>query len=509
MSNVMNFLPLLDSSRDSETRTDAEIASKLTTEALREELARRQHHEVPFTWSEELVTPSGAWAFQTEASLSDTAVACASLAATGNRRIGLCAASIKGDSSEESEVQTLKNKVEGVITNLSKIIEAAYRVMRPTLYLDASFDALTEEFGALLTALKEQKRPVQEDVEVPKERPQESLPETEIVVVETEEGVAEMVDTITACLEGTAACEAKEPQLAVDLEGVSLGRDGDISIVQIFLAPKKVCFLVDVFTLGSVAFKTAGRVSRTTTIASLLEDPQVKKLLFDCRTDNEALAHLYGVHMRGVVDVQLMYSATRTETRQRTKLFALSLVATRCANISKDDEANFHSINNWGMAALVLGGKTTQCYMEEQRMNALVLNEEPDMKDAWEDFKVRVDCVKETEGYAMCNERPLSSLAQRYCAQDVALLGRIWRYCRDHEAWNQDWEERVSKETQSRLAMADLPTSTLSSMTRDDWTKAPEGWAEIEQVSRVTGKVIKKGKGKSKAKATKVDSGSW
>ncbi|PPJ54328.1 hypothetical protein CBER1_06115 [Cercospora berteroae] len=506
----MNFLPLLDSSRDKGTRIDAEIAATLSTEALKEELDHRQQQEATLTWSEEPATPSGAWAFPTEASLGETAVACASLAATGERRVGLCMATIKGGNSEGAEVQTLKNKVEGVIVNLSKITEASYRVMRPTLYTDASFDALTAEFGALLTALKEQKRPMQGDVEglIPySNRPKEPLPETEIIMIDAVESVAEMIDTITSCLSENSHSSATEPALAIDLEGVSLGRDGDISILQIYLPPLKTCYLLDLFTLKSSAFSTPGRVNPKTTLTSLLEAPDVKKLLFDCRTDEEALSHLYGIHVRGVVDVQLMYSATRIETRQRSKLFALSVVTQHCVKLSDSDKENVKSAKNWGMAALVIGGKTTECYMEEQIMNAFVLNEEPDMEDAWEDFKVRVDFVRETEGYAQCNERPLSSLAQEYCAQDVALLGRIWKYCTEHETWNQDWEERVSVETQSRLEMADLPASTLSSLTRDDWTKAPAGWADIQQISRFTGKVMKKGKSKTKAK--KATDESW
>ncbi|GIZ41039.1 hypothetical protein CKM354_000435600 [Cercospora kikuchii] len=506
----MSFLPLLDSSRDKETRNEAEIAATLSKEALREELDRRQQHEATLTWSEEPATPSGAWAFPTEASLGEMAVSCASLAATGERRVGLCAAYIKGGNNEEAEVQSLKNKVEGVVNNLSKITEASHRVMRPTLYTDAGFDALTAEFGALLTALKEQKRPLQADVEgaIPySARPNEPLPETDMIIIDAVESVAEMIDTITSCLSETSHSSANESTLAIDLEGVSLGREGDISILQIFLAPQKTCFLVDIFTLKSSAFNTPGRVSQTTTLTSLLEAPEIKKLLFDCQTDNEALSHLYGIHMRGVADVQLMYSATRTEMRQRSKLFALSVVTQHCAKLSDSDKENFHSINNWGMAALVIGGKTTEYYMHEQIMNALVLNEEPDMEDAWNDFKVRVDYVRKKEGYAQCNERPLNSLAQKYCAQDVTLLGRIWKYCTEHETCNEEWEGRVAKETQSRLDMADLPASTFSSMTRDDWTKAPEGWAEIHQTSRFTGKVMKKGKGKSKAK--KAADESW
>jgi len=86
------------------------------------------------------------------------------------------------------------------------------------------------------------------------------------------------------------------PTLAVDLEGVNLGRHGTITIITV--ATRDVVFLFDLLKLGAGAFERG--------LKSLLEDPAAEKLMFDCRHDADALWHLYGVFLDGVLDLQLM-----------------------------------------------------------------------------------------------------------------------------------------------------------------------------------------------------------
>lgn len=89
-------------------------------------------------------------------------------------------------------------------------------------------------------------------------------------------------------------------RIAVDLEGVELGRHGRISLLQIATSSFGHVFLVDVHLLGSSAFSSHGY-----TLQHLLEDPCIQKLAFDSRRDSDALFHLYNVEIQHVFDLQV------------------------------------------------------------------------------------------------------------------------------------------------------------------------------------------------------------
>ena len=73
--------------------------------------------------------------------------------------------------------------------------------------------------------------------------------------------------------------------LALDCEGVSLGRRGEISLIQI-ATPEKI-FLLDV--------DDTPRTARVVVLAKkILEDASVRKIIHDCKADSDALYHLLG-----------------------------------------------------------------------------------------------------------------------------------------------------------------------------------------------------------------------
>ncbi|KAG2440160.1 hypothetical protein HXX76_004273 [Chlamydomonas incerta] len=128
-------------------------------------------------------------------------------------------------------------------------------------------------------------------------------------------------------------------QLAVDAEGISLGRAGKLCLLSISPAPPPAApadtpapvFLLDVSTLSGTAFQhrpasgaapgadggaaaaaggsAAGPALRS--LKELLECERVTKLLYDVRCDAEALYHQHGVRLGGVVDLQLAEVAYR------------------------------------------------------------------------------------------------------------------------------------------------------------------------------------------------------
>ena len=89
-----------------------------------------------------------------------------------------------------------------------------------------------------------------------------------------------------ACLRGSGA-------LALDVEGIDLGRFGAVSLVQ--LATRERTFVFDV--LGRTAADPVVEFLR-----AVLEDADTIKVVHDCRMDSDALQHCLGIELRNVHD---------------------------------------------------------------------------------------------------------------------------------------------------------------------------------------------------------------
>jgi ribonuclease D len=88
--------------------------------------------------------------------------------------------------------------------------------------------------------------------------------------------------------------------VSLDIEGVDLGRNGVISVVQ--LATADACFILD--ALGN------DRSSPLVVwLASLLSDPTVCKVIHDCRMDADALFFIWGIDLTNVHDTAVWHAA--------------------------------------------------------------------------------------------------------------------------------------------------------------------------------------------------------
>lgn len=97
--------------------------------------------------------------------------------------------------------------------------------------------------------------------------------------------------------------EQNNSLVAVDCEGVSLSRKGELTILSI--ATKEKAYIFDVFKIGEVIFSSGLR--------EILEDNSQKKLMFDCRQDSDALWHQFNIKLAGVLDLQLLEIMYRRE----------------------------------------------------------------------------------------------------------------------------------------------------------------------------------------------------
>ena len=100
--------------------------------------------------------------------------------------------------------------------------------------------------------------------------------------------------------------------LAVDCEGVSLSRKGELTIITV--ATEEKAYIFDVLKLGQAVF-TGG-------LGEILEDKSRKKMMFDCRQDSDALWYQFNVKLTGVLDLQLLEIIYRRETATASRPYS-------------------------------------------------------------------------------------------------------------------------------------------------------------------------------------------
>jgi len=106
-----------------------------------------------------------------------------------------------------------------------------------------------------------------------------------------------------------AQCEAAIKEIymhkiiAVDCEGVNLGRTGKLCLVQIATVCKP--YLFDIIEGGPTLFQHGLRC--------LLEDPLILKVMHDCRLDSDALFHEYQVNLQCVYDTQIGFAIVQRQ----------------------------------------------------------------------------------------------------------------------------------------------------------------------------------------------------
>merc|ERR1719174_796785 len=101
-----------------------------------------------------------------------------------------------------------------------------------------------------------------------------------------------------------------EVVIAVDFEGVKLCRHGALCLVQMTCSDDPtLVYVLDIYVLGKRAFSMA--TPEGTSMKSILENVNIRKVWFDPRNDVDALYHQFGIMPRGIFDLQLAEVADR------------------------------------------------------------------------------------------------------------------------------------------------------------------------------------------------------
>ena len=97
---------------------------------------------------------------------------------------------------------------------------------------------------------------------------------------------------------------------AFDCESVDLGRTQPVTVLNICLEDGDI-FLVDIQVLGGISDR----------LKALLENDDIKKVMFDCRADADSLWHEHKVKLHGIEDFQIMqYVVEHRDTKPAKRI---------------------------------------------------------------------------------------------------------------------------------------------------------------------------------------------
>jgi len=173
-------------------------------------------------------------------------------------------------------------------------------------------------------------------------------------------------------------------RVAIDLEGVNLSRHGTIGILSIGISGH--AWLIDTITLGPSVWDIEASSSAITqnaqiqkdqswwewkswcewiqsiaygitahatpnkpkqTLRTFIESQDHEKLIFDLRNDNDALYNLYGITLKGAIDLQLYEIQTR-HSKNKLRLNGLRRAITNDARMSKAERKRWGAIKDTG-----------------------------------------------------------------------------------------------------------------------------------------------------------------
>lgn len=204
------------------------------------------------------------------------------------------------------------------------------------------------------------------------------------------------------------------PTIFIDLEGVNLGREGELCLLAIHHTISKRSFVVDVHCLGASTFSTPAS-DGTTTLKTILESPTIAKGIFDVRNDSAALYHGFGVRLQCMHDVQLLEIVARPQIWANSRRFrsGLDKVVRSHSNMTAAETANW-------TATKILG--------------------------------VRLFAPEKGGDYDVFKQRPLNPLLIPYSINDVVCLPQLF------EKFTNNLSKHAKRDVESKTEQAILET---------------------------------------------------
>lgn len=162
-----------------------------------------------------------------------------------------------------------------------------------------------------------------EDDEAEKERKlQEAIAKEEIRLSLTAHTMVDTVDSLQACVDEIVSIAkpykpGECPDLMLDAEGGNgHGRHNNLNFIQVMSVSADKTWIIDTRVLGQKVMDTPSSTTGRT-FGQILEDKSIAKVLWDTRQDSDAIYAHFGIHMRGIHDLQVMEAAVRPGSRAK------------------------------------------------------------------------------------------------------------------------------------------------------------------------------------------------
>jgi len=193
------------------------------------------------------------------------------------------------------------------------------------------------------------------------------------------------LDTFLSLLTNLPPSRLDRPQVAMDCEGRSLGRYGSLTLLQIFLHFMAHTYVLDILTLGGrKAFDYEHENGWS--VRRFSESPDILKIFWDPRQDQDALKAHFGVELGWTMCLQLVELVVRDRGRDREYRTRLS----RCIDLEGNAWMSTEDVDKW-----VLANVAGRSYFNRF-------------------------------GYEVFEQRPMPPVALEYAAGDVDQMLQLW-----------------------------------------------------------------------------------
>lgn len=389
-------------------------------------------------------------------------------------------------------INRIKNASDVLAVIEKHLCEVEHLPEHEAFYLDAGLDKAVARMDNLLKRVRHRGQPAVwrvsvttpfQEVSAKEQASRLAAQNAKVSIVDTGDGIVDLLKTLESCLHMNMA----SPQLAIVAKGDMLGRTGTMTVLTLYVLATDRVFVVDIHLLGHAAFRTTVSTDNSTTLQHLLESANLKKLMWDCRSDAEALYHHFDIELRGVVDGQLLDLATLRKARDRRRLRALSVgLSHRIFKGDKETSRIWQNNYDWVDVMLRYGIEEAERMHRDSRgdftaAGSSSIDDDPQFERIEDGFggqtyRERSD-YKSEHAFTV---RPLHQWLVEYCVNEVRWLPAMYWHFIAYRFWNEAWEDRVNVETERRLVEARKeqrqPNETRAS---------PKGWVQVEQVEKM------------------------
>lgn len=206
-------------------------------------------------------------------------------------------------------------------------------------------------------------------------------------------------------LQGALRILRSSSEIILDCEGEKLGKQGgSLSIISLRSTATMDIFLIDVIGLRS----------SLSPLFDLLQSTEIVKIMFDGRMDFSALYHEFGVHLRNVIDLQLVDIRSR-QSRGETNVG-------RVRRLSSYLNARYIALSPGVYAPAVKLSGLSLCV--EEHLGQLDIQKTTGNLVSW--FILSVDNIQLVVDHSNWLKRPLSQAYLSYAATDIHLMGLLY-----------------------------------------------------------------------------------